>query len=393
MFRPGKNAVTLTLRDACGTSYGSEAYYLVGPVSILPSRMNGQWGRGHNPGRSGDPVDTATGNFSTTEVDLPFPPHVLGLDWSRTYNSGDATQGPLGPGWSGALSRRVVEAEDGSVTLIEDDGRRIDFLKTAGIYEPQVPFDGRLARPSPDTFVVECSTGETWRFRADGRLVEQRAVNGQVIALQYEADRLVRASAPQGRSLDFLYQADQLLASVRADDGRTVSYTYADGFLEAVTDPGGATTRYRYDDDGRLNQIIDPDGRLRLTLVYDAEGRVTGQGLAGGESTTFAYDTEARSTTVTDSATGAQMVYGHDGIGQLESLTDPPACSPRGTLCPTRQQGILPPVGLPCRRRRSGGRRRRPVGRETGWATRREPVLRLLRRRAEGHLARWEPDE
>lgn len=325
MFNPGRNLVTLALRDGCGSSYGSEAYWLVGALSVLRSDVGGQWGPGSNPGRSGDPVDTFSGNFSAVEVDVPFAPAARGLEWARTYNSADSTAGSLGPGWSSAFSERLVEGEDGTLTLITDGGRRLGFEPAAdGSYIARAPFDGTVRKLTAGRFEIQRPPGDVRQFDAQGRLTGQSSPDARTLDVRYDPDdRIAGVSGPVGRSLTFTYGSDGLLARATADDGRSVAYAYSDGYLEAVTDPTGAVTRYAYDDDGRLSQVVDADGRVRLTLVYDGEGRVKRQDFPGGEVTAFNYGPGVRTTTVIDEVTDATVVFEHDEHGQLVSLTDP----------------------------------------------------------------------
>jgi hypothetical protein len=56
---------------------------------------------------TGDGVNTATGNYTHSTVDLDFGGGLL--EWERTYNSLDAGMSPLGRGWTTTLSAHLVE--------------------------------------------------------------------------------------------------------------------------------------------------------------------------------------------------------------------------------------------------------------------------------------------
>src|SRR5262245_62971545 len=77
-------------------------------------------------GMAGQGVNTATGNFTFTEVDLPFSVDLL--TWQRTFNSQGDTVGALGRGWSTSLSDRLDVADDGHVDFRSDEGRVVTFV-------------------------------------------------------------------------------------------------------------------------------------------------------------------------------------------------------------------------------------------------------------------------
>jgi hypothetical protein len=56
---------------------------------------------------TGDEVNTATGNYTHSTVDLDFGGGLLA--WERTHNSLDAGTSPLGRGWTTTFSAHLVE--------------------------------------------------------------------------------------------------------------------------------------------------------------------------------------------------------------------------------------------------------------------------------------------
>lgn len=67
-----------------------------GTASYLHRSPQELYGNASLYGDVGDPVNSATGNFSTAATDLAFPNSILA--WTRTVNSLDLNQGPLGQG-------------------------------------------------------------------------------------------------------------------------------------------------------------------------------------------------------------------------------------------------------------------------------------------------------
>ena len=89
-----------------------------------------------------------------------------------------------------------------------------------------------------------------------------------------------------------------------------------------VTDPSGRTRTYESDPAGRITKVFDGDGVLELQNGYIG-GRVTTQTVVAGATLTFAYDTAAKTTTVTNPATGETSYYQWDDLGRAASATDP----------------------------------------------------------------------
>src|SRR5262245_27142978 len=70
-------------------------------------------------------VNIAPGNAVRVEVDMASPTDML--EWSRTYNSLNTEQGPLGSGWTPALSARLATDVDDGVEFHDDSGRVLSF--------------------------------------------------------------------------------------------------------------------------------------------------------------------------------------------------------------------------------------------------------------------------
>lgn len=98
LLRAGTNRVRVRLRDTCGTAEGSTAYWLAGNASVVVASRESQFGNRRNAGRAEDPVNTATGNFFHTDIDLVFPEQIYGLGLERTYNAQDDSDGGTGAG-------------------------------------------------------------------------------------------------------------------------------------------------------------------------------------------------------------------------------------------------------------------------------------------------------
>ncbi|MCP3880951.1 MAG: hypothetical protein GY701_21525, partial [Sulfitobacter sp.] len=274
---------------------------------------------------AGDPVETSSGNFTDTWVDLGFPGQVFAMDWSRTYNSLDAQPGVLGVGWSTLLDvTATVAGTDVDVTA--PDGRVVTFADNgAGGWDRADEFYADLVVDGDGSIRVAFTDGTAWLFDTAGRLDGFESWDGQTVAITRDGTGVASTMASStGHSLTFTYDPGSgLLTQVASSDGRTVAYSYdAGGHLVSVADPAGAATTFAVDGAGLLASITDPAGRPVITNTYDATGRVTAQTTPSGNIVTFAYDDVLGTTTVTDGASGDVTVYAHSPERRLISVTD-----------------------------------------------------------------------
>src|SRR5215831_10841906 len=151
-------------------------------------------------GVAGVGVNTATGNYTRTSLDLTFPSGLL--NWTRTYNSLDSTEGVLGRGWTTALSARLEVLTDGAVAFHDDDGRVLRFAADgAGGYLRPADLDADLTVSSDGGFRLRYLSGDAWIFDASGRNTA-RTREGQSATLTYDsAGQLTTATHSAGYQL------------------------------------------------------------------------------------------------------------------------------------------------------------------------------------------------
>jgi hypothetical protein len=82
-------------------------------------------------GTAVEPINTATGNYFFQPTDLVIPARGLSVIFTRTYNSMDASGGPLGPGWTHSYNVFLTERGDGSVAIKLGDGHQ-EFYDALG---------------------------------------------------------------------------------------------------------------------------------------------------------------------------------------------------------------------------------------------------------------------
>jgi RHS repeat-associated protein len=261
----------------------------------------------------GKPVNTATGNFWHSFVDLAVPGRGFPLAVGRTYNAAAAgTSGPLGYGWTHSYNLWV----DGDATnwyVHQASGSAVPFPKSGDRYS-RVQADLTVNGDGSFTFTQKQGQ-DRLLFNPAGQLTQMVDRNGYATTLSYDGSgRLQSVSDPANRSLTFSY-TNALLTGVSDPAGRSVSFGYdpVTNDLTSATDVGGQITHFSYYPGHLLQTMTDPRGGT-LTNIYDASNRVVGQTDALSRVTQFGYrttDSLHTQTTVTSSL-GLVTQYQYD---------------------------------------------------------------------------------
>jgi RHS repeat-associated protein len=274
-----------------------------------------------------DPVNTATGAYTTHAVDLRMPAVGLPVEIARSYTSVDDTDGPLGKGWTFAYNQSV--ALDGPtgheadvVEVRAGDGQRASFTLIPGTsrYRPAPGVLAKLIRTSSGWTVVTPDQRKNF-FGTDGRLVGSVDANGDGLTFAYNQGVLSTITDEAGRVTTVSSTPAGRIGEIALPDGRSVHYVYTDGLLTAVTDAAGGTTRYTYQADGRLTSVEDPMGHFVVRNQYGPDGRVVRQIDPMGNESTFTWDAATQTARMTDANDGVWIDRYRDNV--LLSRTDP----------------------------------------------------------------------
>lgn len=303
---------------------------------------------------SPDPVNLATGSFTSNADDLVLPGRVLGFAFTRWYNSADDRAGPLGPGWTHSFNWSLTD-NGATVELRRGDGRRDAFTRNPDetYANPPNVFDS-LVKNADGTYTLTLTSQVAYEFSTTGQLVRVHEPSGNQVTLAYTGVNPTTITNTAGRQITLTYDGSNRLTQLQDPLGRKVTYAYdASGRLTTVTDkignaPGQDPSLHRwsyaYDGTSRhITTITDPDGRVRVTNTYDAQGRVYQQrdGLnaltqmtysAGqtvltdprGHQTTYTFDARMRVLSQTDvvGSNTYTISYVYDTAGNRTSVTD-----------------------------------------------------------------------
>lgn len=252
-----------------------------------------------------DPVNTATGTYTSHTKDVSLPGRGVTFSLFREYSSGSTLVGDFGIGWTSALSMRLVA-----------DGTDKQVLHSGGV--PQLEFfqksDGSFAAPAgttatltrtADGFQLQLKSAETSHFDASGKLLRTVDRNGNGLTFGYGADgRINKVTDAAGRQVSISRNTAGRVTLISLPDGRQVGYTYVSNRLTGVTDLLGGTTTYTYDASNRLTDVTDQRGNAVVHNVYGADGRIASQTSPTHGTVTFSWDPITQTSTMTDARGG-----------------------------------------------------------------------------------------
>ncbi len=314
------------------------------------------------------------GQFSLEYIDLAMPLAGIPIKVIRRYDTRDTyDSGDFGYGWTlGAADPKISETVPVApleetlgffvaepyrmgtrIYLTDPDGKRIGFTfeptpsatLLGTVYTPKfTPDPGVHDRLEVDPIALTLRGDGTYIFfligfnynpsdfrlvRKDGTTYHYNQFNGlDKIAdrnqneLVYTYDGITHSS---GESVQFNRDAEGRIIEVVAPDGNLITYAYdTAGDLVSVTDQENLTSSYSYFSDPAhyLETIIDSLGHQAARYEYDADGRLTAFTNALGNRFEQAYDPAAFSGTFTDAKGNVTELF-YDAQGNLIREVDP----------------------------------------------------------------------
>lgn len=313
----GSYDVIANVADQTGDVQNQELKLIISaptqPSGPSPDTL-GPTGTTTNPtGSYAEPVNTATGNYYSTQTDLKV--HGRGLDFvfNRFYNSQDNYQGPLGANWNHSYNISLSVDGSGNVTIRQPQGGSLAFApKPTGGYSSATIGCYDLLSQNPDgTFVLTHKNQVKLTFSAAGALVSVADRNGNIQTMKRSANGVLTAITDTvGRVFTLSYDGNHRLISLTDPTGRKVSYAYdSSGNLTTVTNPAAGKIVFAYDPSHRLTSAIDPRGVMYVANTYDSAGRVITQTNGNGDRTYFVYNAAQ--------AQGSNITAIHDGNDNL----------------------------------------------------------------------------
>jgi len=236
---------------------------------------------------AGNPANVTTGNKYDEVQDISISTPGIPLEFRRSYNSQLFYDGPLGYGWTHNFNMSVFVVQDTPakrVIVWDSDGRALYFTERSRTTE--ILFTGEAG--VRDRLRQVLSTGEyflrrkegnlTYKFGADGKLLQISDPNGNAINLSYPGGVLSQISDNFGKTLSIQYTGNRI-SSITDPKGQSVYYEYQNGNLWKVNyrDSGGNVkdlVRYEFPS-SNIREKFDTNGALIGHWEYDDWKRVT----------------------------------------------------------------------------------------------------------------------
>ncbi|WP_287726274.1 putative Ig domain-containing protein [Microcystis sp. M061S2] len=298
------------------------------------------------------------GDFSLEYTDLSIPLTGIPIEIVRRYNSLEsASQGDFGYGWDlGLQDAKIVESSpDGRdlseansdlfgtsntfsvgtrVTLNTPDGRRVGFTFNpvpvsasffGAIYAPKFTPDAGVFDKleventpltirsngtvgaflfsflgyNPSQYKLTTKDGTVYNYDQKFGLIDVTDRNGNKLTFSDEG-----ITSSTGAEIDFVRDGQGRITEIIDPDGKSIKYSYdAKGDLVAVADRTNNITKLAYNDPNRqhlLTEIIDPLGRSATRTEYDEKGQISKIIDANGNELNITFDNATNSQTVKD---------------------------------------------------------------------------------------------
>jgi len=333
----GTFSFTVTVRDSSSPQQTASKAVSITVTQVLPPptqpppASTGLGATGTTTNRTvsvAEPVNTATGNYYNSLVDLTVPGRGLSFILTRNYNSQDSYSGPMGVGWTHSYNVYLtINPTSGLVAIKQGDGHLEYYTPVGGGgYAPQtLGLFNTLEQNADGSFTLTFKNQNQFHFSVTGTLLTIADRNGNTQTLNYDASgRLTSVIDPSGRVFNLAYDGNGRVISLSDPLGRTLGYAYdSSGDLASFTDAMGLVTQYSYDASSRLNSATDARGNVYMQNVYDSAGRVIQQTNARGFLTTFAYNTPSAGITSVTDPLGATTQYVYDSALRLSSVIAP----------------------------------------------------------------------
>ena len=246
-------------------------------------------------------MNSLTGAFITSAVDLDLPGTGIPFSWTRTYTSAETAVSRLGRGWTDGYGASLEVLANGDVIAHGDEGQEVRYTKQAnGSFVGAAGTRAALTQVAGGYELLRTDQ-VLYRFDGQGRMLSIKDRNDQGLTFGYDAsNRLITITDAADRQATVSYNAANRVSQVQTQDGRSVSYGYTGDLLTQVTDVRGKVWTFTYDASSRLATIVDPLNHTQVTNVYGADSRVTSQTDALGKTATFGWDPATQTATVTD---------------------------------------------------------------------------------------------
>ena len=257
-----------------------------------------------------DPINVATGSFTISQPDLVLIDLGKDFELIRSYESiytNDRKQ--LGSCWIFNISTYLTIKSDEIIVLMPNMHLE-KFKREEHRWVNERAGDASYTlKEAENGYLLHCMKEKyTYYYNQDGNLEKITDSNSNTTRLTYEGQSLKSLQLASGQVLAFEYDHDKI-CKITDTIGRTLCYTYEGDYLKTVTYPNGGIITYEYTTEGYIASITDQNGHTYVRNTYDRKGRVIKQNLANGEEYTILYDDANRTNTYFTASNQAKVAY------------------------------------------------------------------------------------
>ena len=329
--------------------YGEPTGDPLNPVSVVEARSEvftlaqpgGPTGKyettgGSNPSENcvqsctGDPINTATGEFWESNNDIIIPQNGPLLAFVRSFATSkkDEQQG-MGYGWTHNYNMFLKYADEKGVetssekahdiTVVQENGSEVVFAKmSTGKFEAPARVKANLVQNNDGSIVFTRENASSFIFSSNGQLVKITDRNNNSIQLSYNLDKhLSRISNDKNQFISLAWKEEKV-SSVTDHTGRTVTYSYdKNDDLVSVTSINDVIRKYTYDAQHRVSSLQNELGGLtKNTYKGENDHRVSSQTDPRGNVISFDFSGNA---TIITYPNGNIVTEVYNGQKQLSS--------------------------------------------------------------------------
>ncbi|PEJ57980.1 Wall-associated protein [Bacillus sp. AFS002410] len=211
----------------------------------------------------GGNINTATGNFITTENDFLLGGKGPGITIDRTYNSQSSIKGLFGYNWHSNLDSSI-NLVGNEANYIDEDGSLLTFVKdTNGVYRPPTGTGIYLElTENGDKLNLKDTDQSIKTFdKTTGKLLSIEDGYHVKTTFNYTNNQLtsITDSSSPNRKVDIAYNEDGYISQLTLlTDDRLIKFAYTNDLLTKVTDANGEETEYKYDENHQMTQLNTP---------------------------------------------------------------------------------------------------------------------------------------
>ncbi|MDN3442643.1 DUF6531 domain-containing protein [Psychrobacter sp. APC 3279] len=298
---------------------------------------------------SGNPINVLNGNKFEQATDIQAVGDDYALRLNRYYNSRSSQRGLFGIGWRHDYEMQLQDIDD-QIDIIQADGRKISFTKTAAALDSSTLFVTRYvadkselgyiersqsSNPSKATWIWTLPTGKQFEFVIHKQI---NSVNQLGMSRYGQLSRVTeQANSPSSPYWSLTYGVDGKLAQVRNHNGDTLKFAYeitksglpkisvtSSTIRQNNSNNNNSASKWVYllDQKGNLAQVVSPTGvrtGYQYNDPYDAHNLTAKYSYENKQPqliTKWTYDAYDRATSSThkDGVKKVSVVYDNDTV-------------------------------------------------------------------------------